>query len=77
MLEFFIAAGSLGLGGFLFAINVSKDMQKMLHSINKNAASKRYSKRTLKHLIEFIQLQSDIKQLSSFYVNFLVHLYQG
>lgn len=55
---------TLGLAELLLAIGAIKIMKKMLADISKKAKKKQNLKRISKRLSEFVELQSELKQLS-------------
>lgn len=55
---------TLGIGMFLFAMTVTKDIQCLLHRLNKKAKHRRNECDAKKGLSEFIELFPEIKQLS-------------
>lgn len=68
---------ALGVGAFLLAISLLKEIQCILHSINNSAKVKKHQSNELKVLFsEFIQVHAATKQLSIFQNNFLYLLPQ-
>lgn len=65
---------AVGLGTFLLAISLTKDIQNDFILINKNAKSKRKRGHALKQLSELIQYHASAKQLSEPLL-FELHLY--
>lgn len=57
---------ALGIGAFWFIISVIKDIQHILHLINKEAHAKKQQPKEMKMLfLEYIRAHGIVKQLSS------------
>lgn len=60
-LTFFL---TLALGMFVFVLSFAKDMMDDVHSINKSVKTEKTKSHILKQLIGFIDMYSDVKELS-------------
>lgn len=72
--EYFIIACTLalGIGAFWFGISVTKEIQRILHSLNEKAqtnGNRNQSIRLKRLLSKFIDTHAAVKQLSTFYTN--------
>lgn len=65
-LGFCLAASvaTFAIGNYLYAIAFTKLIRSSLHEINRSAEKKNDRARAMKQLVEFIQFQSESKQLS-------------
>lgn len=54
----------LPFGVFMFQTEIVKDLERMLHTVNKMARAKTFRMRMYKKLSQFIRLHADTKQLS-------------
>lgn len=68
-LNYYIVLVPLTLVGHLLTVAVIKEIKEMLHNIHKTAKKKKNLERTLKHISEYVQLHSDLKQLIKFLSN--------
>lgn len=65
VLTFLAHIASIGIGSHLYLISFTKDFKGILNRINesgKNSSSQR--SQTIKYIIEYVQLQTIVKQLS-------------
>lgn len=56
---------AIGIAAFLFMIALTKDIQCILDAIDQNARFKRKRAHISAQLVEFVELYSDVKQLST------------
>lgn len=55
---------SIGLGSYLFARSIAKDMTETLNTIEKSPKNEQTSIHGVAELLDFIQIHSTVKQLS-------------